>query len=337
MAEQAVFLAVPHNGTVSGEALPGLCWASRRGRLILAPGKVSLLTVNFNQLWCEALNQREAEGLTHFAMHHADIQAPPYWVDVLIDEMERVGADVLSVVVPLKDDRGLTTTAVGSGQNSIRRLTLTEVHELPETFSIAGIPGTEPERRLLVNTGLWVCRFTDDWIRPPVFPGFRLQDQIRWNPGTGRYEALCLSEDWGFSEWLYRQGLRVFATRKIPVTHYGVTGYSSACPAGHWITDLGDQRKDERGPGLLREQQVSTGQQAGKRATVARTETERLQDRIAAVQAEQKGYEQNWQRCEGALNVLRAMLGDAMRAEDADRDGIILARTNGVLPAAPGE
>jgi hypothetical protein len=242
---QSVFLAVPHNGQVSGEALPGLMWASGRGKLMVSPGKCSLLATNFNNLWVEALNKRREGNLTHFAMHHSDIQAPPYWLDTLLDEMDRVGADILSVVVCLKDDRGLTTTAVGSGTNSIRRLTLREIHQLPETFRVEDIPGQEPTRRLLVNTGLWVCRFTDKWVEPPTFPGFHLRDQIRWNAERQAYEAVCLSEDWGFSEWAHNHGLKVFATRKVAVTHYGVYGFSTEKPAGRWAIDLGDARKDE--------------------------------------------------------------------------------------------
>ncbi len=243
--QQSVFMALPHTGTVSAEAIAGLCWASKRGHLVLSPGKISLLATNFNQLWCEALNYQTGPALTHFAMHHSDISAPEWWVDTLAEELERVGADVLSVVVPLKDERGLTTTAVGSGDNSIRRLTLREVHELPETFCIDDIPGKEENRRLLINTGLWICKFTDPWIRPPIFPGFKLKDQVRLNETNGKYEALCLSEDWGISEWFHSQGLKVFATRKVAVTHYGVTGYHSDRPYGRWQTDLGDNRKDE--------------------------------------------------------------------------------------------
>src|SRR5271166_3289309 len=246
MTKQNVYLAIPHTGAVAGQALPGLIWSSARGNLTVAPGQVSLLATNFNQLWASALNKRETEGITHFAMHHSDIEASPFWIDTLIDEMDRVGADVISTVIALKDARGLTTTAIGSGSNSIRRLTLREVHQLPETFSINDVPGDGENRRLLINTGLWVCRFTEDWIFPPTFDGFHLKDQLRKNADTGEFEAVCLSEDWDFSQWLHNHNLKVFATRKVAATHYGVTGYPNDKPAGAWINDLGDHRKDER-------------------------------------------------------------------------------------------
>jgi len=65
------------------------------------------------------------------------------------------------------------------------------------------------------------------------------------------------------------------------------------------------------------------------------TEVERIQQRIVLVQAEQCQAEKNWQRCDGALQVLRAMLGDAMRQEDAPPVGTLTGRMNGELPA-PG-
>lgn len=246
--EQSVFLALPHPGQVSGESLPGLLWPTKH-KLMIAPGKCSVLTVNFNNLWCEALNNRGPLKLTHFTMHHSDIAAPEWWVDTLVEEMARVGADVLSAVVPLKDDRGLTTTAVGSDPDSIRRLTLREAHRLPETFCIDDIPGREPNRRLLINTGLWICRFTEKWVEPPTFPGFKQLDALRPKAGfPGHFEAVGLSEDWGFSQWAWNQKLRVFATRKLALTHYGMFGWDSS-ERGNWETDLGDARKDERLPG----------------------------------------------------------------------------------------
>src|ERR1700722_2018308 len=105
----SVFLAVPHYGDLVAEALPSLITASCRTdttRISLNTNGASLLAFNFNLLWCAALNQRRDKSLTHFAMHHADIQAEVGWLDQLIDEMAAVQADVLSVVVPIKDEKG---------------------------------------------------------------------------------------------------------------------------------------------------------------------------------------------------------------------------------------
>jgi hypothetical protein len=112
MSSATVYLAVPHYDCLIAQALPGLMTASQRHRYILALEGGSLLALGFNQLWCRALNDRREGGITHFAMHHADIEAPAGWLDRLIDEQRRVDADVLSVVVPIKDGRGLTSTGV---------------------------------------------------------------------------------------------------------------------------------------------------------------------------------------------------------------------------------
>jgi hypothetical protein len=112
-----VFLAVPHYDALAPQAVAGLYGASHEGHvssLNLEGG--SLLALVFNRLWCRALNERHDKGLTHFAMHHADIQAPAGWIDTLLAQQERVGADVLSVVVPIKDGRGLTSTGVRDPQ-----------------------------------------------------------------------------------------------------------------------------------------------------------------------------------------------------------------------------
>lgn len=235
--EQSVFLAVPHNGTLSPEAIPGLSQPTIRGSLRYGISKASVLTRNFNELWCDALNMRERAKLTHFAMHHSDIEAPQGWLDVLIDEAERVGADILSAVVPLKDNRGLTSTAVMNETDAVQRLTLTEVRKLPPTFSAATF--LQPGLRLLVNTGLWVCRFTGTWVEEVQFEN--IDGIIRGDDGV--FRTTSLSEDWNFSRWASERGLKVFATRVVPVTHYGVHGFASDGPAGEWATDRGEPQK----------------------------------------------------------------------------------------------
>ncbi|MBY0513078.1 MAG: hypothetical protein K2P78_04105 [Gemmataceae bacterium] len=232
---QSVFLALPHNGVLSPEAVPGLSAPMARGALCRAMVKGSVLTRVFNELWCHALNARSESRLTHFAMHHSDIAAPPGWLDALVDEAERVGADVLSAVVPLKDPRGLTSTAVLAPGGGVRRLTLTEVRQLPPTFSAADID-SGGGLTLLVNTGLWVCRFTEPWVEEVAFSNV---DWIARGP-AGEFRPVSLSEDWNFSRWAAGRMLRVFATSKVPVTHYGHHGFMSHGPAGEWESDRGE-------------------------------------------------------------------------------------------------
>jgi hypothetical protein len=154
--QPSVFLAVPHYGDLVAEALPSLITASCRTdttRISLNTNGASLLAFNFNLLWCAALNQRQDKGLTHFAMHHADIQAEVGWLDQLIDEMAAVQADVLSVVVPIKDEKGLTSTGLQDPKTcKIRRLTMREIFTLPKTFTAKDCtPLGDTDNRQLTN------------------------------------------------------------------------------------------------------------------------------------------------------------------------------------------
>lgn len=237
MAE-SVFVAVPcGGGLLTYKAFPGLCQPSGRARVNLRLLDVGMIGLNFNSLWAEALNLRGGwDAPSHWAMHHADVAAPPGWLDVLLDEMARVGADVMSAVVAIKDERGLTTTAVGrDGGHVLRRLTLREVHRLPATFSADDVRRA-PGETLLVNTGLWACRFTEPWVEEHCF---RVHDGTRRRP-DGTWEAVELTEDWAFSDWANRRGLKVWATRKVATVHQGGRGYGTAEPWGSWETDLGD-------------------------------------------------------------------------------------------------
>jgi hypothetical protein len=240
-----VFLALPHNGTFVAAALPGIMGASVSGEhaVFASTNQSSLLACNFNRLWAKALNQRAGRGLTHFAMHHADVSAPEGWLDTLLGEMARHRADLLSVVVPIKDGRGLTTTGVFQRQGGVRRLTMREVMVLPATFGREDLSshrqadGTGwPEGPLVVNTGLWVCRLDLPQVERLCF---RMEDGVARGP-DGAFRAVCLSEDWRFSLEAQDLGLRVLATRAVPVKHFGPAGFTNDAAWGEWETDRGD-------------------------------------------------------------------------------------------------
>jgi hypothetical protein len=181
-----------------------------------------LLDFNFNQYWAEALNQRDESGATHFAMIHNDVCPEAGWASILLDELTRLDADVVSAVVPLKDWSGDSSTAVYDGENpwERRKLSMAECHGLPEAFSAedAGEP-------LMLNTGLWICDlrkpWCDDWH-------FQSQTRIVWK--NGRRVAEVMPEDWAFSHWLNQRGARLFATRKIKLLHVGQIGFPNAEP-----------------------------------------------------------------------------------------------------------
>lgn len=188
----------------------------------------SLLASNFNALWCGALNAvHEGEKIAYFAMLHDDLGLQDFWLDDLIAELERCNLDVLGVVSPIKDVRGMTSVALHNPGDNWRpkcRLTMTEVHQLPETFTSADL-GYD----LLINTGCWVCRFDMSWA-PLVH--FTINDRIVIDSKTGRYEAQVEPEDWYFSRLLHELNLRVGATRRLPVQHRGELDFTSATAWG---------------------------------------------------------------------------------------------------------
>lgn len=222
-----VLVGMPGYVTLTGAAAAGLfrCTADPDLAAVRIHNS-SLLAHGFNLLWVEALNGRKRGEYTHFAMQHSDVEPEAGWLDVLLAELDRTGLDVLGVPVPLKDTRGLTSTAVGRADGDpwrpMRRLTLTEVHALPETFTSDDVGGP-----LLLNTGLWVCRL-GGWSERVWF---EINDRIAADP-DGEFVALVEPEDWNFSRQLHRLGVRVGATRKVRLTHRGPVPFTNARPWG---------------------------------------------------------------------------------------------------------
>jgi hypothetical protein len=237
-------IAVPHYDSISAKALPGLGCPSTTRDIEMALAGGSFLTFVFNQLWCTALNQRKAKGITHFAMHHADIAAPTGWLDLLHEEMEKSNADVISSVIAIKDSRGLTSTGFRSPNGDLKRLTMTEVEDLPHTFDIATliVQGLATgQDYMLINTGLWLCDFTKPWVEEMCFD---VRNSIVKHE-DGIFRAHALSEDWDFSRFCHEKGLSVYATTRIPIQHYGNFGFANTEPWGTWKTDQGDTVKPD--------------------------------------------------------------------------------------------
>ncbi len=247
-----VFVALPsYNGFIKAQALLGLLLPSATCFLHYELGFGSLLATNFNHLLCKARNSRAEGKWTDFGMHHADISAPPGWLDVMVEEKRRVGADILSVVVPIKDERRLTSTGVVQEGGHIRRLTLKEVYQLPETFCAddlwkigigetktnAGPCHTNLVLPMVVNTGLMLVDATQPWFDEWHFS---IGDAIQKQP-DGTFSPACLPEDWNFSSWANARGLKVYATRKVPVGHWdGGACWDNGKHDDGWSQDLGD-------------------------------------------------------------------------------------------------
>jgi hypothetical protein len=254
-----IFVAVPAYQQLAPQALDGLSAPSSKHQWHRKLVAGSLLPHTFNQLWTIAYNTRAQYGWTHFVMHHADVEAPPEFADELVDELDRTGADVISSVIPIKDHRGLTTTGyMDPHTKHITRFTMHEACRLPQTFDLSDTD--VPSKWLMVNTGLWVCDFTRPWVDD--FPGFAIQSCVRSLP-NGMKQAAALSEDWNWSMWAAQHGVRIKATRRVPVLHhFGNSSYTNVAPWGDWKTDLGDDYAERM---RAEEQQEAARQEAEKR------------------------------------------------------------------------
>lgn len=228
MAEKDIVLgiAVPSYGPghVSGGALLKLSQSKRLKGVAFFETTGSILTASFNHCWCWALNARKG-GLTHFLLMHADVKPQNLdWIDVLLSEMEKAEADVLSAIIPIKDGRGLTSTALDTNRWHPVRITQKQSKELPATWTSDG---------LLTNTGLMLVDFRKPWVEKTCFT---IHDELVCEDGEWR--TRCEPEDWNFARQCRALNLRIFATRAVTVEHFGANVWSSD---KEWGWDIDDQ------------------------------------------------------------------------------------------------
>lgn len=243
-----VFMGIPHVGSMSPEVLESLSQPPTVGEheLLLRHCGVSLLAFNFNGLLCSALNQTPA--CDYFLLHHNDIGVGPGacgWLDYMIEQMTEHKAAALSLVVPIKDGRGMTSTGLlqrGETRRH-RRIVMKELDDLPDTFDVMDmvkkfdIRGTDA--CLTVNTGVLLLDLKQ--IRPHIEKlCFTIRDKI-----TIRDDGLCAAEvwpeDWNFSEAAHDLGLRVVANKNVPLTHKGGIGFMSEARWGQDHDDWAEQ------------------------------------------------------------------------------------------------
>jgi len=179
-------------------------------------------------VWVQALNAFESGQITHFAMLHSDVIPQPGWLDMLLNELETLKADLVSVCIPIKDGRGLTSCGIGDEANpwgTFRRFTVRELLNMPATFSIADTEYAErSDLYLLHNTGCWMCD-----LRNPLF--FRTNDDgelmasfnfpVRARRVGGKWVKERESEDWYFSRQIHASGANTCITRKVSLVHRG--------------------------------------------------------------------------------------------------------------------
>jgi len=204
-----VFLAVPCYGDSNWEVFAGVSNASAVHDVDTKVKICSLLCYNFNMLWAEALNG----DFDYFAMCHSDVAAENGWLDKLIYLLTSNNLDLLSAVIPIKDNRKLTSTGIIDEELQVRVLSIEDVVGLPPVFTRDNFA----YGYLAVNTGLWVCD-----LQNKVFSGvcFETVDSILLTD-EGLYKAVNIPEDWFFSYKLAKLGARVGATSAISLAHYG--------------------------------------------------------------------------------------------------------------------
>ena len=197
----------------------------------------SLLARGMNMLYAQA----QYQDYDYFAMLHTDIGPDAGWLDTLWTVMEESDADIVSAVSPIKSADGLTSTAIDLSRGPdvrdwhVRRLTMQEVMQLPETFSQADTvaAGFNPDNRLLlVNTGCMLVNLRKPWVREANNFGellcyFTIRDGIQIT--DGRYDVRVIPEDWGFSKTVQEvsPAAKVLATRAVKLRHWGEHGFDN--------------------------------------------------------------------------------------------------------------
>jgi len=211
-----IFLGFPHWDYSTPYTADALMRASKKHKINLVYKYSSTLCFNFNSLWCNMLN---IGGMDYFAMLHSDVVPPPFWIDELLKEMGE--NDIISAIIPIKDHLKRVSTSVlteVNGGKEIYCLTYDEVEKLPTTFTKRNLKDIGKNGILLVNTGCWIAK-TGEWCKE--FPGFHMDNVIKYNKKTKKYEPKMLSEDWLFSSWCDSIGLKIAATKCIKPLHFG--------------------------------------------------------------------------------------------------------------------
>lgn len=219
-----IFVGIPtYKSDMNVGLLFPLLQASRKHHLDFANSDTSATCFSFNKLWIDALELWEAGKITHFLMVHSDIIPERYFVDKMMAIMERCGADVLSAIVPIKSNEGLTSTAMEEPWGDedprwrVRRVTMREAHALPKTWTHDAV---------LLNTGLMLVKM-GEWCKQMHF---HFDDAIIMY--RGRRIPACFPEDWNFSRDAKKLGAKLYASREVSCTHVGNTGFPNFNPWG---------------------------------------------------------------------------------------------------------
>lgn len=212
-----VFLALPvTRNMMMACTLQSQTKASKMGLIkYVETSSFSILPHNFNILWTNALNMRPQ--ITHFCMLHDDIDIQTmWWLDLMMDIMNEHEADILSVISPIKDKRGLTSTALETDDYwKPKRLTMFEAMERPKTFT---------NKKLLINTGCMLVDIRNDWVEKIAF---KFETEIVKSMTTNKLTPRNMPEDWLFSIAAKKHGAKIYATREIELHHIGQSAFAN--------------------------------------------------------------------------------------------------------------
>jgi hypothetical protein len=209
----------------------------------------SVIDSNCTKIWCDALNNRDQ--VLYMAILHSDVTPEAWWVDKLIEQAELHGADFVSALVPVKNLRGVYSTAISmpDGKHHFRRLTRKQAQhpDFPTTFGVEEATDAlerlpEPLRVsnvprggfLFANTACMVCRVDRPWAEKVLF----CNEVTLERRNDGFMYPYNISEDWYFTRAVAQHGGRVMATRAVAVGHAGSMEYTSD---GDWGQDQDDE------------------------------------------------------------------------------------------------
>lgn len=219
-----------YGGQIYAGLMMAMIQATNKANMIVGTHQSSAACHGFNQCWQMALNGRKTQGVDYFLLIHADVEPEAYFIDKMLDLMDKHKAELLSVVLPIKSSDGLTSTAIDEpppggfdGRWFVRRYTMKELFEMPPTFG---------HDKLLVNNGLMMVDMRAPWVDEVEF---KTETEIRNYHGFR--DAVTFSEDWYFSREANKRGAKIFATREVIAGHRGITTFPNDHAWGSRETD----------------------------------------------------------------------------------------------------
>lgn len=230
MSDALAYLAMPRFGRVDFAAAAAMLSPNDHtypeGYRVRVVGGSSVDTgvaeYSFNQMWSRALDLRDSGEATHFAMLHSDIEPiDPAWLNRLYMEMVDHHLVAVSAVVPIKNDSGNTSTAIGDEVDPwhvLRYVRTDQRPHLPVTFT--GEDVCERGEVLLINTG---CLLID--MRPELWDDFEWKMRTRIRRTQRGRVCEMHSEDWEMSYHIHNSGARYGATWSVRLKHHGAAAY----------------------------------------------------------------------------------------------------------------